>query len=168
MWPFEANRRLISAAKLHFEGGPYSPVFSSRAGGFFYFGEGVVKMHPNQLGSFTPCTVPALLKQRQVLAIATTRDRALTMRSEGYTIEATEREWLFFVRRPAPHVNRKTGEIIEGYLVDFLDADVTCSCQQFLSCGDCKHRLFALVLVREMLTILGPSISSFGGSHGRL
>ncbi len=129
---------------------------------------------PSSLGNFTPCTVPTLLKHRQVAALATTRTKALAMKAEGYTLEPTSREWLFFVRRPQPEVDRKTGEITEGYFLDFLDADVTCTCRQFLSCGDCKHRLFALVEVRSMLTILGPSISlrsyqapPLGGFYGR-
>lgn len=94
-------------------------------------------------------------------SIQTTVNRGATLLQEGYTIEPIDAfRGLFFVRRPEPAVDRKTGEVIcEGYEVNVVVG--SCSCPMFARSvqgrgdGVCKHVLAARAEVRKAFAILG-------------
>lgn len=97
---------------------------------------------------------------RIIAAIETTKARAATLLMDGYTVEPIDAfRGYFFVRRPTPLVDRRTGEITEGYIVNVIDG--TCDCPQFVHSlaatgdGQCKHCIAAREEVRKAFALLG-------------
>lgn len=96
---------------------------------------------------------PALSRREK--AIQTTRARAATLTAQGYRFEPLpEAPMQFFCRRPVPLVDKRTGEIVEGYHCDATTG--SCSCLAFANYGTCKHSHALALALREAAALLGP------------
>ena len=103
------------------------------------------------------------LSARIIAAINTTEQRADSLWSDGYTMEPIDPIHLtYFVRRPRPLLDTRTGETTEGYTVDVPSR--TCSCPMWersmvaVGQGRCKHLLAVLDRVTDALRTLGLGI----------
>jgi len=78
--------------------------------------------------------------QRDVKSLATSLALGKTLFTTGnYTLETLHElgPGKYFVRRPEPLINTKTGELIEGYEVDLVTA--TCTCPLFVRLASRAH-----------------------------
>jgi hypothetical protein len=102
------------------------------------------------------------LSPRIAAALETTRQRATTLLPDGYRIEPINASsGVFFVRRPTPILDKKTGEITEGYEVSI--GDKTCTCKMFEMSGavrECKHLNACREAVAEAARILGLTVEA--------
>lgn len=68
---------------------------------------------------------------------------------------------VFFVRRPTPALDKKTGEITEGYEVSI--GDKSCTCPMFRASGrvgECKHLNACREAVAEAARMLGLTVEA--------
>jgi hypothetical protein len=98
------------------------------------------------------------LRARDIKALTTTKIRATTLLADGYKVETTEAPGIYFVRRPAPLVDRRTGEQIDGYTVDICQR--TCNCPAHANLGDCKHIIATLTAIAEALSLVAPMLAN--------
>jgi hypothetical protein len=107
------------------------------------------------------------LSPRIAAALETTRQRATTLLPDGYRIEPINASsGVFFVRRPAPLLDKKTGEITDGYTVDLGDG--SCTCKMFEMSGavrSCKHALACREAVAEAARMLGLTVEVGSGRN---
>jgi hypothetical protein len=88
-------------------------------------------------------------------AIRTTERRAETLLADGYKLEATDTPGIYWMARPTPLVNKKTGEVTEGYWIDLMDG-CACSCRLYEVHGRCKHSIAAFEELRGAIQLLMP------------
>lgn len=115
-----------------------------------------------------PAEIPAddepRLSARILAAINTTEQRADTLWADGYTMEPIDAVHLvYFVRRPRPLIDTRTGETTEGYTVDVRAR--TCSCPMWersmvsVGRGVCKHLVAVVDRVTDALRTLGLAVA---------
>lgn len=102
------------------------------------------------------------LSPRIAAALETTRQRGETLLADGYRIEPVNpSSGVFFVRRPTPALDKKTGEITEGYEVSI--GDKSCTCPMFRASGrvgECKHLNACREAVAEAARMLGLTVEA--------
>lgn len=104
------------------------------------------------------------LSPRIIAAINTTEQRGGTLWADGYTMEAIDPVHLvFFVRRPRPLLDTRTGTVTEGYTVDVVNR--SCSCPMWdrsmmaVGRGVCKHLVAVVDRVTDALRTLGLAVA---------
>lgn len=95
---------------------------------------------------------------RRQKALATTRERGMSLIADGYRVLPIEGEpGRYFVQRPEPK-RLRCGTLLVGYTVDLTERDVTCTCDAFREIGDCKHRIGTIIEVARALRLVGPML----------
>lgn len=98
-------------------------------------------------------------RERVEKALKTTKERSLFLFQSGYRFEPDpHRPGFYFCRRPLPFIDKKTGEIVEGYWLDVTRGDTFCSCPQFNYAKDCKHRIALVRALRDAVDLLYPML----------
>lgn len=87
-----------------------------------------------------PRLTPADILARDTKSLATSLELAKSLfTTEGYTLHVRHEAGpgRFFVQRPAPLLDRRTGELTEGYDVDIVAG--TCGCPLFVRLAERSH-----------------------------
>jgi hypothetical protein len=107
------------------------------------------------------------LSPRIAAALETTRQRGETLIADGYRIEPINASsGVFFVRRPAPLLDKKTGEITDGYEVSIGDKSCTCPMHRASGrVGECKHLLACREAIAEAARMLGLTVEAGNGRN---
>lgn len=95
---------------------------------------------------------------RRERAHATIAARAATLEQDGYTFEpiTDAGPGAYWCQRPTPRIEKRTGELIEGYRLDLTDdGDGRCDCPAWQHYGQCKHLKALRTALERALRLLG-------------
>ncbi len=106
-----------------------------------------------------------ILSERQQKALDTTLLRSETLLTvDGYELHAhpSLRPGLYTIRKPEATLDKKTGEIVEEYIVDITAPSCTCKMFEFSRGVNCKHLRATLRHIGQCYNLLAPMLAQSG------